>query len=45
MDSDTIKLKSPKSDQICERDIVDLIKIDEFKGEGKKLALARQTFA
>ena len=45
LDSDTGTLKSAQTGKLCDRDIVDLIKINEFIHDQSKITLARETFA
>jgi hypothetical protein len=47
LDSDSQLLKSQKSDSVCQRDIVDFIKLIDFKKDKDKgyTSLARETFA
>ena len=45
LDSDTGTLKSAQTGKLCDRDIVDLIKINEFLHDQSKITLARETFA
>jgi hypothetical protein len=45
LDTETLSLKSSKTGKICERDIVDFIRMSDFVNDHNGLTLARETFA
>ncbi len=45
LDEDTLNLKSSKTGKMCERDIVDFIKMSDFAKDQTKQTLAKQTFS